>query len=108
MAVVQRHVMKAGDLLPSLVVTLLDGSDPVPLDAAVSITARMAPVGGGTVVELPMTKLVDTGKVEHEWVDGETDTVGDYRVDFVVEFPAGPRTFPDDDFVYVQINETAS
>jgi hypothetical protein len=86
---------KSGDLLPPIEVTLL-GPDRQPVDissaAGVDIIWRRA----GTATR--NTATIDNaaaGDVSYHWQAGdEALAPGDYRVEFEVDLPNGPLTFP--------------
>lgn len=91
--------MVVGDLLPVLRVTLIgaDGVTPLDLTTAISITFSMrlnddsSPAVGGacTPVGNPTTGVVD-----YPWKAGDTDIGGEYDIEWIVVYPAGPMTVP--------------
>lgn len=48
----------------------------------------------------------ELGEVSYQWQSGDTDTIGTYRAEFVVEFSDGTtRTFPKRDSYIVNVTE---
>ena len=109
MAEKQEFPIKRGDLLPTLVVTLLDGTTPVDLTAATSARFLMRSLKTGLKVDGTVTVLdqtTSTGKVEYEWADGDTDTVGVYQAEIEVLWPGNkPQTFPANGYFSVKVVE---
>lgn len=99
-------IIKSGDLQPPYEPQLLDGGTPVDLSTAVEVRMRMrSSQGGPLVIDSPMTIVgspVD-GMLRYQWVDGDTDVVGKFYVEFVVTWPGGEQTFPIEDYCIVEV-----
>lgn len=92
--------IKQHDLLPALVVTLLDGTTPVDLTDVITARLLMRNLSAGLKVSALMTVLDQSdadnlGKVQYEWVGTDTDTVGGFKAEIEVIWPGDkPQTFP--------------
>jgi hypothetical protein len=65
-----------------------------------SATNERLSVEGAATILSPTRK----GRVLYPWAEGETDTVGDYRVEWAVTDPFGRRqTYPPDSYQTLQI-----
>lgn len=96
-------VLKRGDRLPDMVVTLDDNGSPLDLTTATSIQARGSR-HGVVVVDETVTGTVQ-GVVTVTWPAGSTDQVGLILFEFVVTWPGGKEeTFPQDGFERVRIS----
>jgi len=89
--------LKKSDTAPEIETTLEDGSgSPIKL-TAVSVEFRMyEPRNGDTVVDEDATiHDAEDGVVRYNWQDGDTDTAGRYRAEFVVtDTDDSVETFP--------------
>jgi hypothetical protein len=98
--------MKKGDLRPDLLVELTEGGAAVPLDGCtVRLLARDQ--AGATAIDATMT-IVDaaSGRVSYAWQAGDTDQAGGLDLEIkVTDGSAKTRTFPDDGFLFVTIEE---
>lgn len=98
--------IKSGSTAPALVVTLLDGPDPLNLTGA-TVRMRMRKVSGGPlVVDSPATVLGDPllGVVSYQWVAADTDEVGDFEVEWEVTFAGGAeQVFPTEGYTTVTV-----
>lgn len=91
--------MKAGDLLPALVIDVTDLVDgvvqPVNLTSATAVRVLGIQGVGQAFDDTSPTRDNANGVVTHNWVAGETDTVGRIWVDVIVTWPGGkPQHFP--------------
>ncbi len=43
------------------------------------------------------------GYVQYTWVAGDTDTVGNFRAEFVITYASGEDTFPSDSYILISI-----
>lgn len=99
-----KWIMKQHDTLPSLELTLLDGTTPVDLSAADSALFLMRNFGG-LKVNSAMT-FVDRvhGKVRYDWVTGDTDTASDYDAEVQITWAdLRIQTFPADQYITVSV-----
>lgn len=102
--------IKANDLKPSIAATLgFAGVEPTgPLVGTVQfIMRRVGTVAATTIatVEAPAV-IVDaaTWKVRYDWVEGDTDTAGEYLAEWEVTDAQGkPQTFPGDSYHSITI-----
>lgn len=101
--------IKRGATGPSLLVQLFGAGDvPVNLTGA-TIVMRMKPRDGGPLVidNAPATIFGDPldGWVDYQWQPGDTDTVGEFDVEWDVTFAGGAKqTFPIDGYTEVDID----
>lgn len=115
--------MKQGDLRPYIGASLVDeNGDPLDLtDASVTFSMRKKPSankpgGGATVViDAAAASVTDEpgGVVEYQWVDGDTDVVGEFQAEFRIEWPTEdppdvkPETYPQNGYIIVVIRPAA-
>lgn len=95
--------IKQNDTLPTMEVQLIDvEGNPLNLDLC-GVHFHM--LGGGKEINRPAT-IVDggQGKVQVEWQEGETDTVGTFKCEFEINMPDGSIiTVPNDGYFLLQI-----
>lgn len=88
--------MKEDDLLPVCEAILRDRDGVVDLTTATGVAFHARQIGGAKVVSGTGTIVTPAaGLVRYSWVAGDTDTPGQYRIEWEVTFP-GPKamTFP--------------
>jgi hypothetical protein len=103
---VEPFVIKSGDTGEPLRVQLLSNGEPVPnLGDADEVRLRTRAVEGGPILVDALMTLEDeaTALVEYQWVDGETDTVGDFYGEIIVIWGAGEQTFPEDGYIEIRV-----
>lgn len=106
MADKQKFPIKRNDLLPDLVVTLLDGTTPVNLTAAVSVRFVMSNRTGVKVDEPMAVTDATAGEVTYSWQPGDTDTKGLFNAEIEVMWPGDkPQTFPAEGYFQVAVGE---
>lgn len=92
--------IKKDDILPALRTTLTDSSTGLPVDltTATSATVRIVKAGATTATVNAAATIVSpatSGKLEYAWNAGDTDEVGDYYIEWTVNFGVGyPKTYP--------------
>lgn len=102
--------VKRGDTHPPIRATLKDENGPAPLTGAAvtffmkQVEGRKYVSGTGTIVD------ASAGKVEYQWVAGDTNTPGIYRGEFEVRFAPGTvsetvETFPSGEYLEIRILE---
>lgn len=99
--------IKRGDLLPALIIQLLDDGEAFDL-AGYTATLKARDQSGATVIDAAMSIVAaDEGKVSYTWQAGDTDTEGGLDLEVELEHTASGkiRTFPDDGFIPVVITE---
>lgn len=106
--------LKKGDTSPALEVQLLDNDDD-PVDMSNGTAKfRMKEVGSDTFVVDSMATPIDdsTGKIAYEWSSGDTDSVGSYLAEFLVDYSGGvgddfdsDETFPNSRFLSIEIED---
>ncbi|MGE3795096.1 MAG: hypothetical protein AB7I38_14375 [Dehalococcoidia bacterium] len=101
--------LKAGDLAPTLELTLTDGrtGTAVDLSTAESVTLVMTDRTGTVVVDHGPMTVVDaaTGQIERDWESGETDTPGICRAEVEVTWPGDRiQTFPAKGHITISID----
>jgi len=101
--------LKRGDNFPTLYATLKNADDSV-MDLT-GTTVRFAmrwpdrpdkPIIGGAAI------LVDdpiSGQVKYEWKPGDTNEAGLYRGEWVVRYPDGRQTVPNNGFAEIRVFE---
>lgn len=96
--VMAEHHMKTGDLLPLLVVDLVekDGTI-VNLTAVAGGTATLEWRRRGDVTKTTKTITISdaaNGQLTYTWQAGDTAVAGEYVFEIIVPFPGGAQTFP--------------
>lgn len=89
--------IRQGHTLPKITATLLDTSGnalSIPLGA--SVTFRMRAAGGGDLKVDELATIVDAnaGKVSYQFTSADSDTVGNYYIDWLYEYLAGKQAVP--------------
>lgn len=103
------YKLKQGDRTPALRTTLTDQTTGLPIDltTAVSAVFRMRKADATTLlINLPASIVSPptAGKLEYAWNSGDTDTVGDYYVEWEVNYGAGNvKTYPSADYNLITI-----
>ena len=104
--------MKQHDTAPSYVVDLADNyglanEAPIDLTTATSVTFLMRQTGtpGTPKVSSAMTVIsAANGRVQHDWVATDTDTPGDFEVEFEIAWDDGTiETIPNDSYLTVTV-----
>lgn len=107
---IDRVVLKAGDLLPLPAVQVLDAAGvAVPLGDAADFVWRMTPFAAGLRDDVTGDARVgsEPSTLEYPWQEGDTDTPGLYRGEFRARFRDGERTIPTDGYIVVEIRPRA-
>jgi hypothetical protein len=105
----QTFSIKQHDLLPDMVLTLLDNDEAVDLTDALSARLMMRNVVAGLVVDAPVAILDQTveanvGKVRYSWAAGDTDLNGVFNSEVEVLWPDDkPQTFPGGGYFQVKV-----
>lgn len=106
----EKFYLKQHDLLPELIVTLLDGDVAADLAGASSARLMVRNLSAGLIVDGAMTVLQDEddlaatkGKVKYVWQDGDTDLVGTFNAEVEVLFGARPETFPGNGYFQIVV-----
>jgi hypothetical protein len=103
--------IKQGDLLPDIVMTALDGDDPVSLTTALSARFIMRK-GTEVIVDSPVSilnQMTNLGQVSYSWEAGDTDIVGTYKAELEIMWPLNkPQTFPAKGYMTVVIGDDLS
>ncbi len=92
--------LKRQDTFPNIETILSDENGPVNLAGSTVLFRMSVANSGNLMVEKNATVVtpqsgVDIGRCFAEFVDGDTDELGTYRVEWRVTFPNGKRaTFP--------------
>lgn len=100
--------LKTGDTAPLLDAQLLDNEgNTIDLTGANVVFELFEPRGSDISLESAMDVIdADSGNVRYEWADGDTDTPGRYRAQFVVTYPNDDvETFPSDGYHDVLIQQ---
>jgi len=104
--------IKQGDTAPSIEVQLLDGDDPVDLSNA-NVGFRMHHQLEDVTVKGTCAIDETDGYVSYIWSDGDTDTIGRYEGEFIIDYddPTSidtfdvDETFPSDGYVEIDVTE---
>lgn len=109
----QGFEIKRGDLRPHYRVQLLQ-TDPnsnsgafVPVDLTGAVSVKFLMKQGNSVKVTSAATFLDqvNGIVEYAWTSADTDTAGDFNVEFEVMWPlAQPQTFPSSGYFTCKIN----
>lgn len=94
-------IIKRGDLLPTLQVTLTDNGAPLDLTpATIRVHAHRL---GVLVFDRAVTGTAD-GEVEVAWEAGDTDLSGKMHLNFLVTWPGGkPQSYPKEGRIVVRV-----
>ncbi len=101
-------VMKRGDRLPALTLTITDAGAPVDLTAATAIRLIVRAAADRStdppLIDATIPARPADGVLSYPWADGDTATAGEYRVEVEVTWPGGLRqTFPGDTYGALRI-----
>jgi len=97
--------IKQNDTSPSLSATLTDFSgNPINLTSS-SVQFHMEDLGGTIKVDSPcVISNASLGLVQYNWVTGDTDTIGTYKVEFEVTYlDSSIETFPNNGYETVVV-----
>lgn len=107
MPTTNEHHMKRNDLLPSIAAILsYAGLGVIDLTNAASVKFIMRMPGASVPKVNRAASFVDrpSGRVQYDWVAGDTDTVGRYRAEFEVTDSSGKKlTAPNEGYFMVNI-----
>jgi len=99
---------KQNDLEPPVQSTMRnsDGTG-IDVSGATAIYFLMRPVSGGTTVRTAATVVsASAGTVKHEWVSGQTATVGSYYQEWEIMWPSSrPQTVPNTSYNVIVIED---
>ena len=90
------YIIKRGDLMPPIAATLIS-STPNFLNDATGVRFRWVQQDlPGAPVRVNNGVIVDRvkGIVRYDWQSGDTDNIGSYRAEWLVDYPHGTATFP--------------
>lgn len=91
-------VLAVGDTLPKLEAQLINSKTGAPIGDLTGATVVFNYKAKGDPTWIPITTvaIIDAAKaiVEVTWNPGDTDTPGEYDMQFVVTFPTGQMTVP--------------
>lgn len=105
--------IKRGDTSPSITVRLMDSDDPIALENG-NVGFRMKHTREEIMVKGTCEIDADNpNEVSYIWEDGDTDTIGHYDAEFIVDY-SDPgdiddfdvdETFPSDGYIEIEITE---
>lgn len=102
-----RFPIGQNDRLPILTAQLLNG-DGTPIDlASATVVLRMAAEDGTVKINNGSCTIVSapTGQVSYTWGATDTDTVGDYRSEFIVTVGGLAFSVPNDGYDTISIQK---
>lgn len=82
-------VIKRGDTAPPLTAVLSSNGAPLDLTAASAVRLIIAADSGSLVLGPISIDDAAGGEVSYEWSPGDTDTAGEYRVEFEIVWGDG-------------------
>jgi hypothetical protein len=89
--------LKQNDQKPAAATVLSDGTNPIDLTNATSVTFKMREMGSSTLKVDAAAVITDAvnGECEYRWVSGDTDSSGTYWAEWQVLWNDGDvQTFP--------------
>lgn len=98
--------IKKGDLLPAMVVDLVDaGGSPIDVtDGSITVKVHMVAESGEVLIDREAAKDGSVvNRVRLVWQDGETDLIGSYSVDWSLEVAGKSQSFPTATFNRVEV-----
>jgi len=100
--------VKKGDTLPIVLVQLTDATGDYLNLTGATVRFKMRPAGGGDYQVDAAATIVDaaTGKVSYTFTADDTDTVGDYFVEWIVTIGGTTQTVPTDTYRIVTVTPT--
>lgn len=106
--------IKRGDTAPSITAQLLDGDEPEPLDDATVAFRMVNQSTDAEVTGLCSIENIEEGRVSYIWSEGDTDTVGWYDGEFIVDYDTPEslaefdtdETFPSNGYVEIEVTES--
>jgi len=112
MSIKYDFTIKEGDTGPDLLVTLIDeDGDVVDISDYTSCKFRMADVyTNETKVDADATVVdASNGSVKYVWTTSDTDTPGEYRGEFYVDFDGTEKiTFPNNGYISIMIYRSSA
>ena len=95
--------LKQKDQLPILRATLSDENGPVDLTGG-TVKVWFCLKAGGTPKSGNCTIVDEAGGiVEYAWASGDSDTAGDYNLEFVATLAGKTITFPNDGYLLLRV-----
>lgn len=100
--------VKKGDTLPTVLVQLTDSTGDYLVLTGATVRFKMKPAGGGSYKVDAAATITDAllGKVSYTFTSTDTDTVGDYYVEWVVTLSGTTQTVPTDTYKIVTVTPT--
>ena len=98
--------IKQNDTSPALAAQLLDGSQNIIDLTGASVRFHMK-IAGGTTVAVDNAAVVTNGsegRVQYEWVTGDTTTAANYQGEFEVTYQNGTvESFPNSGYIVIRV-----
>lgn len=110
MTVIPDFYIKQGDLLPYIEVILKNADGTIVNLTGATVMFRMAKRGSTPKVNAAATIVgsASDGRVQYQWTSADTDTIGEFRAEWVVTFGNGKtQTHPNDTWHTIRILEKA-
>ena len=100
--------VKRGDTLPTVLVQLTDATGDYLNLTGATVRFKMKPAGGGDYKVDAAATVVDAalGKVSYTFTSVDTDTVGDFYVEWIVTISGTTQTVPTDTYKIVTVTPT--
>jgi len=102
--------MKQGNIYPFEYVLEYDDATPINLVGATVTMTMTLDDGTSPTVDKGSCTIVSAseGKIKYQWVAGQTDVIGMYRIEFVVNFSGGSTlSVPSNDVIWMFIMASA-
>lgn len=94
-AAIKKLTLRQGATWPPYYDQVVGASGSPLAEPLVSVTATMTPVGGGAAIFTARACTITDAaarKFLYQWLAGDTDTVGEYRIEFTVTLSNGKTT----------------
>ena len=100
--------VKRGDLLPKLKAVLRDATGAAINLTGTTVTFRMRLVGSSGPAKVERSASITSatgGEVEFTWQPADTDTVGVFFAEWIVNFGTSKQTHPNNGYITVEVVE---
>lgn len=106
--------IKQGDTAPAISAQLLDGNDPIDLEDGIVAFRMEHDIEDVSVAALCTRVDIPEGRIAYTWREGDTDVVGRYSAEFIVDYDYPEsiaefdvdETFPSDEYLDIRVTES--